>query len=81
MKAVKESDYQVLGMSALLTTTIPRLEETIKVLQEEGLRDKIKVMVGGVSVTREYAVKIGADAYGKDAVDAVAEAKRLLGKG
>ncbi len=81
VKAVKESDYQVLGMSALLTTTIPRLEETIKVLQEEGLRDKIKVMVGGVSVTREYAAKIGADAYGKDAVDAVAEAKRLLGKG
>ncbi len=81
VKAVKESDYQVLGMSALLTTTIPRLEETIKVLQEEGLRDKIKVMVGGVSVTKEYAAKIGADAYGKDAVDAVAEAKRLLGKG
>ena len=81
VKAVKENDYQILGMSALLTTTIPRLEETINVLKEEGLRDKVKVMVGGVSVTAEYAVKIGADAFGKDAVDAVAEANRLIGKG
>ena len=81
VKAVKENDYQILGMSALLTTTIPRLEETINVLKEEGLRDKVKVMVGGTSVTGKYASKIGADAYGKDAVDAVAEAKKLLGKG
>jgi 5-methyltetrahydrofolate--homocysteine methyltransferase len=81
VKAVKEADYQVLGMSALLTTTIPRLTETIEALQKEGLRNKVKVMVGGVSVTEEYAAEIGADAYGKDAVDAVAEAKRLIGKG
>ena len=81
VKAVKEADCQILGMSALLTTTIPRLAETIEALRKEGLRDKVKVMVGGVSVTKEYAVEIGADAYGEDAVDAVAEAKRLIGKG
>ncbi len=80
VKAVKEADCQILGMSALLTTTIPRLAETIEALRKEGLRDKVKVMVGGVSVTKEYAVEIGADAYGEDAVDAVAEAKRLIGK-
>ncbi len=80
VKAVKEKDFHILGMSALLTTTIPRLAETIETLKAEGLREKVKVMVGGVSVTKEYASKIGADAFGKDAVDAVAEAKRLLGK-
>ena len=80
VKAVREGDYQVLGMSALLTTTISRLAETIEVLKSEGLRDKVKVMVGGVSVTKEYASKIGADAFGKDAVDAVVEAKNLIGK-
>ncbi len=80
IKAVREKDYQILGMSALLTTTIPRLAETIEALGAERLRNKVKVMVGGVSVTKEYAEKIGADAYGKDAVDAVAEAKRLIGK-
>ena len=79
-KAVRENDFQILGMSALLTTTIPRLAETIEALKAEGLRDKVKIMVGGVSVTRAYADQIGADAYGKDAIDAVAEAKRLIGK-
>jgi 5-methyltetrahydrofolate--homocysteine methyltransferase len=80
VKAVKEKDCQILGMSALLTTTIPRLAETIEALKAQGLRDKVMVMVGGVSVTREHADKIGADAFGKDAVDAVAEAKKLIGK-
>ena len=79
-KAVRDNEFQVLGMSALLTTTIPRLAETIELLKAEGLRDKVKVMVGGVSVTKAYADQIGADAYGKDAVDAVAEGKRLMGK-
>ena len=80
VKAVKEEGCQILGMSALLTTTIPRLAETIEALKAQGLRDKVMVMVGGVSVTREHADKIGADAFGKDAVDAVAEAKKLIGK-
>jgi 5-methyltetrahydrofolate--homocysteine methyltransferase len=80
VKAVKEKGCQILGMSALLTTTIPCLAETIEALKAQGLRDKVMVMVGGVSVTREHADKIGADAFGKDAVDAVAEAKKLIGK-
>ena len=80
VEAVRDGSYQILGMSALLTTTIPRLAETIEALKAEGLRDKVKVMVGGVSVTKEYTDRIGADAYGRDAVDAVAEAKRLIGK-
>ncbi len=80
VKAVKEEGCQILGMSALLTTTIPRLAETIEELKAQGLRDKVIVMVGGVSVTKEHAEKIGADAFGKDAVDAVSEAKRLIGK-
>jgi len=80
IKAVREKDCQILGMSALLTTTIPRLAETIEALKAQGLRDKVMVMVGGVSVTKEHADKIGADAFGKDAVDAVAEAKKLIGK-
>lgn len=81
VKAAMEADCQILGMSALLTTTIPRLAEAIEALKAAGLRDKVKVMVGGVSVTKEYADKIGADSYAEDAVDAVAEAKRLIGKG
>jgi 5-methyltetrahydrofolate--homocysteine methyltransferase len=80
IKAVKEEGCQILGMSALLTTTIPRLAETIEALKAQGLRDKVMVMVGGVSVTKEHADKIGADAFGKDAVDAVSEAKKLIGK-
>ncbi|MBA7529819.1 Glutamate mutase sigma subunit [subsurface metagenome] len=79
-KAVRENDFQILGMSALLTTTIPNLAETIQALKAEGLRDKVKIMVGGVSVTQAYADQLGADAYGKDAFEAVIKARRLIGK-
>jgi 5-methyltetrahydrofolate--homocysteine methyltransferase len=77
--AVKENDFQILGLSALLTTTIPNLAKTLEVLKEAGLRDKIKVMVGGVSVTQLYADQIGADAYGRDAFEAVTKARKLIG--
>ena len=80
VKAVKEGKVDVLGMSALLTTTITQLPQTIEMLKKEGLRNKVKVMVGGVSVTPEYAKQIGADAYGKDAVEAVIAARKLVGK-
>ena len=80
VQAVREKKYDVMGMSALLTTTIPQLADAIKALKDAGLRDKVKVMVGGVSVTPEYAKKIGADGYGKDAVEAVSGARRLVGK-
>ncbi len=80
VKAVKEGKVDVLGMSALLTTTITQLPQTIEMLKKDGLRNRVKVMVGGVSVTPEYAKQIGADAYGKDAVEAVINARKLVGK-
>jgi len=79
-QAVKENKFDVLGMSALLTTTITQLPQTIEMLKKRGLRNKVKVMVGGVSVTQAYADQIGADAYGKDAVEAVIKARQLMGK-
>lgn len=78
--AIKEDGFNILGLSALLTTTIPRLAETIDALKESGLRDRVKVMVGGVSVSQDYTDKIGADAYGKDAFEAVVKARALMGK-
>lgn len=80
VQAVKQTDFDILGMSALLTTTIPYLAQTIQALKAARLRDKIKVMVGGVSVSQAYADQIGADAYGKDAVEAVVKARKLVGK-
>jgi len=79
-QAIRENDIQILGLSALLTTTIPHLDETIQALKDTGLRDRIKVMVGGVSVTQAYADQIGADAYGKDAFEAVVKARKLIGE-
>ncbi len=79
-QAVKDEECQVLGLSALLTTTIPHLVETIEALKASGLRDKVKVMVGGVSVSQDYADQIGADAYGRDAFEAVVKARKLIGK-
>ncbi|MBN1848191.1 MAG: corrinoid protein [Deltaproteobacteria bacterium] len=76
--AIREGNYNICGMSALLTMTMPAAEETIKALESEGLRDKIKVMIGGAPVTQEYADQIGADAFGKDAWDAVTKAENLL---
>lgn len=77
-KAVREGNYNILGMSALLTTTMPNAASTIRSLEDAGLRNKIKVIVGGAPVTQEFADKIGADAYGKDAWDAVIKAEKLL---
>ena len=79
-QAVKDEACQVLGLAALLTTTIPRLVETIEALKASGLRDKVKVMVGGVSVSQDYADQIGADAYGRDAFEAVVKARKFIGK-
>ena len=79
-ETVKNGDFDIVGLSALLTLTMPMLGETIEALKNAGLRDKVKVMVGGVALTQEYADQIGADAYGKDAVDAVRKAKQLIDK-
>jgi corrinoid protein of di/trimethylamine methyltransferase len=76
---VKETRANVLGMSALLTTTMPAQGRVIQALEEAGIRDKVKVIIGGAPVTQSWADEIGADGYSEDAVGAVALAKRLLG--
>ena len=70
---------QIVGMSALLTTTLPHMAETLAALKAEGLRDAVKVMVGGAPVTAAYADEIGADGYGANAGMAVERAKELVG--
>jgi len=76
--AVKEKAPDILGLSALLTTTVIRLKEVIHALEANGLRKKVKVMVGGAVVTQAYADKIGADGYAPNAVEAVDLAGLLL---
>ncbi|TKJ31771.1 MAG: cobalamin-binding protein [Chloroflexi bacterium B3_Chlor] len=70
-EAIKEHHPQIVGMSALLTTTMDEMETTIQALKDAGLRDKVKIMVGGAPVTQDFAEKIGADGYAYDAVSAV----------
>ena len=76
---MKEHAPQIVGMSALLTTTLPHMSETIALLKDEGLRESVKVMVGGAPVTAAYADEIGADGYGANAGMAVERAKELVG--
>ena len=78
MDAVMEHDAQLVGMSALLTTTMPNMGKTIQTFEESGLRDQVKMMVGGAPVTQEFADDMGADGYGKDAIACVEKAKELL---
>lgn len=75
---VKEKNPNMLCLSSLLTHTMPELDIVIEELKKIGLREKVKVMVGGRPVTKEYADNIKADSYGKDAYEAVKEAKRLI---
>jgi corrinoid protein of di/trimethylamine methyltransferase len=77
--AVKETQATLVGASALLTTTMLHQKDLIEALQEAGLRDQVKVMVGGAPVTENWAEKIGADGYAEDAIGAVAVAKKLVG--
>jgi methanogenic corrinoid protein MtbC1 len=79
-EAIKSGDFDVLGLSALLTFTMPKMAETISTLKEAGLRAKTKVMIGGAPVTQAFADRIGADAFARDAVEAVAIARGLLGR-
>ena len=78
VKSVKEEEAQLVGMSALLTTTVPSMKATIEALREAGLIDKVKTLIGGAAVTQKYADKIGADGYAPDAVTAVRKAKELV---
>jgi 5-methyltetrahydrofolate--homocysteine methyltransferase len=77
--AVRQHQPTVIGMSALLTTTMTQMKTTIEALQEAGLRDRVKVMIGGAPVTAAYAHQIGADAYAPDAATAVDIARELAG--
>ena len=76
--AVKLYDAQILGMSALLTTTMLSMKAPIASLESAGLRDTVKVLVGGAPITADFARQIGADGYGANAVEAVAIAKKLV---
>lgn len=78
--AVDKGDFQILGMSSLLTMTMPNAASTIEALNTAGLRDKVKIMVGGAPTTPEWAEKIGADAHAKDGPTAAKVAAALRGK-
>lgn len=78
IQKAKDVKADIIALSSLLTTTMPYQKEVIDDLASMGLRGQFKVILGGGPVTRDYAVKIGADGYGKDAFDAVEEAKKLL---
>jgi 5-methyltetrahydrofolate--homocysteine methyltransferase len=77
IEAVREQKPEIVGMSALLTTTMPGIADTIKALKEANL--EVITMVGGAPVTQEYADSVGADGYAPDAISAIAKAKELLG--
>jgi 5-methyltetrahydrofolate--homocysteine methyltransferase len=78
IEAVEEHKAPLLGMSALLTTTMPNMGKTIEAFIDADLRDEVKIMVGGAPVTQEFADDMGADGYGKDAMACVALARQLL---
>ena len=78
VEAVKASGARLVGLSALMTTTVPAMQETIELLHREA--PECKVIVGGAVLTEDYAHKIGADGYGRDAMDAVRIAEKFLGK-
>ena len=79
LEKAREVDADVVGLSALLTTTMVKQKTVIEALEEAGLRRQVKVMVGGAPVTRSWAEEIGADGYSEDAIGAVAVAKELVG--
>jgi 5-methyltetrahydrofolate--homocysteine methyltransferase len=78
VKAVEEHEANLVGISALMTTTMPAMKRTIDALIKAGLRDRVKVMIGGAPVSQTYADEIGADGYAKDSTLAVMKAKELL---
>jgi 5-methyltetrahydrofolate--homocysteine methyltransferase len=78
VQAVKEFEPDVLGMSALLTTTMRTMEHTIKALEEAGVRDKVKIMIGGAPVTQAFSDQIGADGYASNAASAADLAKKFV---
>ncbi len=80
VEAVKKYNPDIVGMSTLITSTMPHMKDVIDALKREGLREKVKIIVGGAPVTEEFAREIGADAYGENAFKAVEICKKLIGK-
>jgi len=76
--AIVNKGAQIIGISALLTTTMPNIGETIKEIEKAGLRDKVKIMIGGAPVTQSFADEVGADGYSADAASAADLAVKLL---
>jgi 5-methyltetrahydrofolate--homocysteine methyltransferase len=79
VEAVKKKPVQIVGLSALLTTTMPAMKNTIEAFRTAGIRDQVKIMVGGAPVTRSYAESIGADGYSETAAASVELARQLTG--
>jgi 5-methyltetrahydrofolate--homocysteine methyltransferase len=77
--AVKEKGANIVAMSALLTTTMPSMKTTMDALQQAGIRQQVKVIIGGAPITQKYADEIGADGYSESAAGAVAAAKKAVG--
>jgi len=80
LQAIKEHQPQVVGMSALLTTTMKEMKTILDIIQEAGLRKQVKAIIGGAPVTERFAKEIGADGYAPDAASAVSLVKSLIGK-
>jgi len=81
IEAAKTENADIIGMSALLTTTMPVMKKVVELVNESGLRNKLKIIIGGASVSQEYAVEIGADAYCYDGINTVECVKRFTGAG
>lgn len=79
IEIAKEKKADLVGLSALLTTTMPSMKDVVKAVRDSGLKDKVKVIIGGAPLTQSYADEIGADGYAPDAASAVDEVKELLG--
>ncbi len=78
--AIQNQNAHILALSALLTITMPEMKHTIEAVSRAGIRDRVKILIGGAPVTQDYANEIGADGYGDSASSAVTVARRLLGK-
>jgi len=78
IETVRDKNVQIIAMSALLTTTMPAMKSTVDALKQAGVRDKVKVLIGGAPITQKYADEIGADGFSDNAVGAVALAKKAM---
>jgi len=81
VRKIKEFQPDIIGMSALLTSTLPEMKTTIDAIKANGIRDRVNIIIGGRVATQDYADKIGADAYGEDAPKAVEKAAKLVKRG